>query len=92
MFSDGSNSCYSDETKETYQWILECLLCATNDLAPCVIFTDSDTGMVAAIHGTLQQQNIIIYLEHVLGVDVTSWALCFTHQSFNAGIQSIQHV
>ncbi|CAJ0643562.1 6066_t:CDS:2 [Entrophospora sp. SA101] len=60
MFSDGSNSCYSDETKETYQWILECLLCATNDLAPCVIFTDSDTGMVAAIHGTLQQQNIII--------------------------------
>ena len=32
------------------------------------------------------------YLEHVLGTDVTSWALCFTHRSFNAGIQSTQRV
>ena len=40
----------SDETKETYQWILECLLRATG-LAPKVLFTDA--GMVAAIHETL---------------------------------------
>ncbi|PKY60528.1 hypothetical protein RhiirA4_484345 [Rhizophagus irregularis] len=31
----------SDETKETYQWILECLLRATNDLALRVLFTDA---------------------------------------------------
>jgi MULE transposase domain/FAR1 DNA-binding domain len=43
----------SDETKETYQWILECLLRATNGLAPRVLFTDADAGMVAAIHETL---------------------------------------
>src|SRR5256885_2135105 len=43
----------SDETKETYQWILECLLRATNGLAPRVLFTDADAGMVAAIHNTL---------------------------------------
>src|SRR5437764_11145662 len=43
----------SDETKETYQWILECLLHATNGLAPRVLFTDADPGMIAAIHTTL---------------------------------------
>ncbi|CAB4396846.1 unnamed protein product [Rhizophagus irregularis] len=43
----------SDETKETYQWILECLLHATNGLAPRVLFTDADAGIIAAIHETL---------------------------------------
>jgi hypothetical protein len=43
----------SDETKETYQWILECLLRATNGLAPRVLFTDADAAMVAAIHEIL---------------------------------------
>ncbi|PKC60053.1 hypothetical protein RhiirA1_399491 [Rhizophagus irregularis] len=33
----------SDETKETYQWISEYLLHATNGLAPRVLFTDVDT-------------------------------------------------
>ena len=42
----------SDETKETYQWIFECLLCAT-DLAPNVLFTDANPAMVAAIHESL---------------------------------------
>jgi hypothetical protein len=32
------------------------------------------------------------YLKRALGVDVTSWTLCFTHRSFNAGIQSTQRV
>ena len=138
----------SDETKETYQWILECLLHATNGLAPKVLFTDADAGMIAAIHETLPETkhnyciwhirknleknlkgklgNIYIdfikawnkcrnsfsesefhkqwndllanfpiakgYLERVLGTNVTSWALCYTHQSFNAGIQSTQRV
>ncbi|PKK70398.1 hypothetical protein RhiirC2_711936 [Rhizophagus irregularis] len=35
----------SDETKETYQWILECLLHATNGLAPRVLFTDADADI-----------------------------------------------
>src|SRR6266511_1437766 len=138
----------SDETKETYQWILECLLRATNGLAPKVLFTDADAGMIAAIHETLPETkhnyciwhirknleknlkgklgNIYIdfikawnkcrnsfsesefhkqwndllanfpiakgYLKRVLGTNVTSWALCYTHQSFNAGIQSTQRV
>src|SRR6266516_7956333 len=38
----------SDETKETYSWILKCLLRATNGLAPRVLFTDADAGMIAA--------------------------------------------
>ena len=131
----------SDETKETYQWILECLLCAT-DLAPNVLFTDADPAMVAAIHESLpttkhnyciwhirknleknlkgklcgeyskfvaawnkcrncfsenefkKQWNELTvkfpaaykYLKCMLGTDVTSWALCYTHRSFNAGI------
>ncbi len=138
----------SDETKETYQWILKCLLHATNGLAPRVLFTDADAGMIAAIHETLpntkhnyciwhirknleknlkgklgksyidfikewnkcrnsfsenefqkQWHNLLInypiakkYLERTLGVDVTGWALCFTHRLFNAGIQSTQRV
>ncbi|CAB4429888.1 unnamed protein product [Rhizophagus irregularis] len=43
----------SNETKNTYRWILECLLRATNGLASRVLFTDADAGMVAAIHETL---------------------------------------
>src|SRR5277367_5618593 len=138
----------SDETKETYQWILGCLLRATNGLAPKVLFTDADPAIVVAIHDTLPttKHNYCIwhlrrnleknlkgklhnkyndfvkewnqcrnsfseeefrirwrvllahysearkYLERALGTDVTNWALCFTHRSFNAGIQSTQHV
>src|SRR5688572_32665320 len=43
----------SDETKETYQWILDCLLSATVNLAPNVSFTDADPAMVSAIHEIL---------------------------------------
>ena len=43
----------SDKTKETYQWILECLLSATDNLAPNVLFTDADLAMVSAIHEML---------------------------------------
>ncbi|CAB5183193.1 unnamed protein product [Rhizophagus irregularis] len=138
----------SDETKETYQWISEYLLHATNGLAPRVLFTDVDTSMIAAIHETLPstKHNYCIwhlrknleknlkgklcnkysdfikewnkcrnsfsekefqrrwygllknypeaqkYLERALGTDMTSWALCFTHRSFNAGVQSTQYV
>ena len=32
------------------------------------------------------------YFEHALETDVTGWTLCFTHQSFNAEIQSTQRV
>ncbi|CAG8704343.1 18673_t:CDS:2 [Gigaspora rosea] len=32
------------------------------------------------------------YLERALGIDITSWALCYTHWSFNGGIQSTQRV
>ena len=45
----------SDETKETYQWIFEYLLHTTNRLVPKVLFTDADTGMIAAIHETFSE-------------------------------------
>src|SRR5207248_573409 len=32
------------------------------------------------------------YLKRMLGTDVISWTLYYIHRSFNAGIQSIQHV
>ena len=32
------------------------------------------------------------YLKRALGQVITSWALCHTNQSFNAGIQSTQRV
>src|SRR5213082_1447872 len=51
----------SDETKETYQWILECLLCAT-DLAPNVLFTDADPAMVAAIHESLNNKTQLLHM------------------------------
>ena len=138
----------SDETKETYQWILECLLSATDNLAPNVLFTDADPAMVSAIHEMLPstKHNYCIwhlrknldknlrgrlrknynnfvkawnkcrnsftesefqkrwhellagypaarkYLKRALGQVVTSWALCHTNRSFNAGIQSTQRV
>ncbi|CAG8735765.1 22336_t:CDS:2 [Cetraspora pellucida] len=50
---DNCESVISDETKETYQWILKCLLCATNGLAPKVLFTNVDPAMIAAIHETI---------------------------------------
>ena len=129
----------SDETKETYQWILECLLRATNELAPKVLFTDADASMVAAIHETLpetkhnyciwhihknleknlkgklgktyvsfieawnkcrnsfsenefqkQWNNLLTNYLEVLGTNITGWALCYTHKSFNAETQSTQ--
>ncbi|CAG8501112.1 13607_t:CDS:2 [Funneliformis mosseae] len=43
----------SEETKETYQWILKCLLSATDNLALNVLFTDADPAIVLAIHETL---------------------------------------
>jgi hypothetical protein len=138
----------SDETKETYQWILECLLSATDNLAPNVLFTDADPAMVSAVHEMLPstKHNYCIwhlrknldknlrgrllknynnfvkawnecrnsftenefqkrwhkllagypaarkYLKRALGQVVTSWALCHTNRSFNAGIQSTQRV
>ena len=56
----------SDETKETYQWILECLLHATNGLAPRVLFTDADVRMIAAIHETFSntKHNYCIWYIH----------------------------
>ncbi|CAG8737046.1 225_t:CDS:1, partial [Cetraspora pellucida] len=43
----------SDEIKETYQWILECLLHATNGLAPKVLFTDVDSAITVTIYKTI---------------------------------------
>ncbi|CAG8597395.1 9900_t:CDS:2 [Cetraspora pellucida] len=103
----------SDEINETYQWILECLLRATNGLVPKILFTDANPAMTVAIYETIPstKHNYCIwhihknleknlkgklpvqkYFECALGVDVTGWALCYTHHFFNGRIQSTQHV
>ena len=122
------------------------MLRTTNGLAPKVLFTDADAGMIAAVHETLPStkhnyciwhirknleknlkgklcskysdfvkewnkcrnsfsetefknrwHNLLTnypeakkYLGRTLGIDVTSWALCYTHRSFNGGTQSTQ--
>ena len=55
----------SDETKETYQWILEYLLSATDNLAPNVLFTDADPAMVSAIHEMLPSTKHNYYIWHL---------------------------
>ncbi|CAG8587499.1 7924_t:CDS:2, partial [Scutellospora calospora] len=55
----------SDKMKETYQWILRCLLHATNSLALEVLFTDADLEMIAAIHETLPSTKYNYCIWHI---------------------------
>ena len=55
----------SDETKETYQWILKCLLSVTDNLALNVLFTDADLAIVSAIHETLPSTKHNYYIWHL---------------------------
>ncbi|GES88875.1 protein FAR1-related sequence 5-like [Rhizophagus clarus] len=54
-----------DETDSTFQWILDCILRATNFLFPRVIFTDGDLAMAAAIKAKLPNTHHCICLFHI---------------------------
>lgn len=42
----------SNETQETFNWVLNSILRGTSNLAPALLFTDADLAMVAAIQKT----------------------------------------
>jgi hypothetical protein len=50
----------SDKTKETYQWILECLLSATDNTVLKVLFTNADPRWFQLFMKRCRQQSIII--------------------------------
>ncbi|CAB4393698.1 unnamed protein product [Rhizophagus irregularis] len=54
-----------DETDSTFQWILDCILRATNFSFPRVIFTDGDLAMAAAIIAKLPNTHHCICLFHM---------------------------
>ncbi|CAG8669770.1 12638_t:CDS:10, partial [Racocetra fulgida] len=53
----------SDEVKETFSWVLENLAKASNGLAPKLLFTDADCGMVATINETLPSVQTMQWVE-----------------------------
>src|SRR4051794_23983917 len=74
----------SDETKETYQWILECLLSATDNLMPNILFTDADPTIVSAIHEMLpsiKYNYCIWHLRKNLDKNLKGW-LCNNYNDF----------
>jgi len=54
-----------DETESTFQWILDCILRATNFLFPRVIFTDGDLAMAAAIRAKMPDTYHCICVFHI---------------------------
>ena len=40
----------SDETKDSFAWLFQSLLNATGGLAPCLLYTDADPAMIAAVN------------------------------------------
>ncbi|CAG8717252.1 7941_t:CDS:2, partial [Racocetra fulgida] len=55
----------SNETKETFLWVLENLLKATNRLTPKLLFIDADCAMVAAINEVLSYTKHYFCLFHI---------------------------
>ncbi|EXX57767.1 hypothetical protein RirG_204050 [Rhizophagus irregularis DAOM 197198w] len=54
-----------DETESTFQWILDCILRATNFIFPRVIFTDRDLAMAAAIKAKMPDTHHCICVFHI---------------------------
>jgi len=54
------------ETQADYSWILQCTLEATNNLAPMVLFTDSDPGMIAAIQVVYPETRHLLCIYHII--------------------------
>ncbi|CAG8513482.1 6653_t:CDS:10 [Cetraspora pellucida] len=94
-----------DETSNTFSWIFEYLLEASNGLASKVLFMDADCAMVSAVNTTLPNTKHYFCLFHIRKnlenhVEITfekCWADLLQKYpdsvlSFNAGVQTTQRV
>ncbi|CAG8687834.1 12783_t:CDS:2, partial [Dentiscutata heterogama] len=94
----------NDETTESYEWFLNCVLEVTNNVSPTCLFSDSEPALINTIvlkmlttHHFLCifhiQENLPKdYLNHTLKHCYKAWAKCYQVKYFIAGIQSMQRV
>ena len=54
------------ENQTDFNWILQCILQATNDLPPKVLFTDSDPAIIAAVQVVYPQTRHLLCVYHLL--------------------------
>ncbi len=53
------------EIQADYNWILQCILKATNNLSPVILYTDSDPAMLAAVQVIYPQtHHLLCILSH----------------------------
>jgi len=55
----------SGETTQDYEWVIECLLDASNQLAPLIMFVDEDVGMEAACENKLPHTYVMNCIWHL---------------------------
>src|SRR6266498_3255231 len=54
------------ETQADYSWILQCILEATDNLSPIILFTDSDLEIVAAIQVVYPETRHLLCIYHIV--------------------------
>ncbi|CAG8658331.1 8607_t:CDS:2, partial [Scutellospora calospora] len=85
-------SLLSDEAKDSFTWLFNSFFNATGGLALSLLYTDTDPAMIAAATLLNEYDDATNYMQYYLYQCWETWALCFTHCAFNAGIQSMQRV
>ncbi len=79
-----------DETVESYEWFLDCVLHATNYILPICLFSDSDPALMKAVMSKIPnihhflcifhiQENLRKNLASKLGQDYKSFYKDFLH-------------
>ncbi|GBC20424.2 protein FAR1-RELATED SEQUENCE 5-like [Rhizophagus irregularis DAOM 181602=DAOM 197198] len=96
-----------DETIESYEWFLDCLLQTTNNNPPTCLFSDADPALLNAVTSKFPeshhflcifhiqenlQKNLAECLNRTLNNCHQAWARCYQTKCFTAGIQSTQRV
>lgn len=87
-FRNVANALVEDEMASTYTWILQCLMKATNNIAPKSFWTDSEPGLINAASHVFPLsphfyclfhiwQNIIKHLKAKLGENFHSFSKAF---------------
>src|SRR5688572_18090525 len=79
-----------DEIVESYEWFLDCILYATNQISPICLFSDADPALIKAIASKISntyhfhcifhiQKNLQKNLTNKLGQDYKSFYKDFLH-------------
>ena len=79
-----------DETVESYEWFLDCILHITNHIPPTCLFSDSDPGLIKAIALKMPNTHHFLCIFHIqenlrknlvskLGQDYKSFYKDFLH-------------